>query len=204
MIHLRLRSGRQLEAITAAWDRSPRWKYKMRKFVQQLDRLVELIALLFGYVAAASAILLTLVVTYGVTMRSLFHSPQIWTDQVASYSMLWIVFFGLAYTLSTSGHIRVDFFTRMLPLRGERQREVIVWTIGFALSILFQLGCFTNVENLVRRNTYSTVGFQIPLYWPAIPMLAGAGMFSLVMLSRLIRICVIGSAPSTTNEGGQQ
>jgi TRAP-type C4-dicarboxylate transport system permease small subunit len=170
----------------------------MRNLVQQLDRFVELIALLFGYVAAASAILLTLVVTYGVTMRSVFHSPQIWTDQVATYCMLWIVFFGLAYTLSMGGHIRVDFFTRLFPLRGEHQREVIVWIIGFAFSMLFFLGCFTIVENFVRRNTYSTVGFQIPLYWPAIPMLLGAGMFSLVMLSRLIRLLVVGSAHSPT------
>lgn len=161
----------------------------MKNLIHRLDRAVTVIALAFGYLAAISAILLTLVVTYGVVMRSIFHDPQNWTDQIASYSLLWIVFFGLAYTLSTGSHIRVDFFTQMLPPRSRYFQEIAVWIVGLVFSVLLLLGCLAMIENFIHRNTHSQVGFQIPLYWPAAPMVLGAALFGIVMLTRLIRLC---------------
>jgi len=171
----------------------------MRKLILSLDNFVEVVAKLFGYIAAVSAVVMTVVVTYGVVMRAGLNRPQIWTDQIASYSMLWMVFFGLAYTLSSGTHIRVDFFTQLLPVRGTREREIVVWAIGLLFSVLFFLGCYTLVENFIRRGTHSTVGFIIPLYWPALPMLIGAGLFSLMMLARLVRISVLGLNPASSD-----
>ena len=49
--------------------------------------------------------------TYSVIMRFVFNSSLAWTDELATYCLLWMVFFGLTYTLYVGVHIRIDFFT---------------------------------------------------------------------------------------------
>lgn len=160
--------------------------------VRRLDAVVETSANLLAQLAALSTLLLTVVVTYGVVMRFGFNDAQNWTDELATYSLLWMVFLGLAYTLSMGTHIRIDLFVNGLPPRGRYYAEVLAWAIGVLFSLLLFLGCLSAVENFFQRNTYSTAGLDIPLYWPSLPMLVGVLLFGLVMVARLLRLCVMG------------
>lgn len=172
--------------------------------LRRLEWAVERTAYVLAHLAAASAILLTVVVTYGVVMRFVFNRAQNWTDEVATYSLLWMVFLGLAYALSTGAHIRIDFFTRMLPRSARSGLEVAVWTLGLLFAVLLFLGCLSETGNFVRRHTRSTAGLDIPLYWPAIPMVVGAALFSLVMSMRLLRLAVNRGAPGPRHDGGSE
>lgn len=162
----------------------------MDGFLRRLECAVERTAYASAHLAAASAILLTAVVTYGVVMRFVFNRAQNWTDEVATYSLLWMVFLGLAYALSSGSHIRIDFFTGMLPRSRRSVLEVAVWTVGTLFAVLLFLGCLSETGNFVRRHTHSTAGLDIPLYWPSIPMVVGAALFGLAMLTRLLRLAV--------------
>jgi TRAP-type C4-dicarboxylate transport system permease small subunit len=165
-----------------------------------LDAMTTWLAWLLGQVAVVSTLVLALVVTYGVGMRFLLNSPRTWTDEVASYSLLWMVFLGLGYTLSSGAHIRVDFFTRLLSHRSRYWLEVVTWLIGCTFALLLFMGCLSAVENFWRRDTHSTAGLEIALFWPALAMLLGAGLFGLIMLTRLLHVCVTGQVPHSQSE----
>ena len=112
----------------------------MERVVSGLEWVLEKISYWLAQIAVVSTLLLTAVVTYSVIMRFVFNSSQNWTDELASYSMLWLVFLGLTYTLSEGAHIRIDFFTVMLGRRAQHCLEVLVWAIGTLFGILLFLG----------------------------------------------------------------
>lgn len=169
----------------------------MERLTGGLERIVDRISTWLAQLAAASALLLTAVVTYSVVMRFVFNRSQNWADELASYSLLWMVFFGLAHTLNAGAHIRIDFFTGMLPPAPRRWAEAAIWALGTLFAALLFLGCLSEVENFIRRGTYSTAGLDIPLVWPAIPMLFGSGLFALALFSRLLRIVLVGLPPDS-------
>lgn len=158
-----------------------------RRIFEQLERGVERLADAFALVAVFSLVLLTVVVTYSVMMRYVFNRPQIWTDELATYCLAAIVFFGLAHTLARGGHIRVDVLTDRLPARPRAYLEAVVHLFGVAFCVLFALAGWSAVENYIRRNTYSTGGLDIPLYVPTMILLVGALLFLLLMLCRAAR-----------------
>jgi len=164
--------------------------------VQWLEGTTRPLAHFLALVAAVSAVVLTVVVTYGVFMRFVLNDAQNWTDELASYCMLWMVFFGLAYTLATGAHIRVDFFSGLLRDRSRLIAELVVWVIGAMFALLLFLGCLSAVENFIRRGTHSTAGLDIPLFWPAMPLLIGSAVFGLIMILRVLQIATSGVLPT--------
>jgi C4-dicarboxylate transporter DctQ subunit len=164
----------------------------MVSLLHRIGAVIEKSARLLAQLAVFSTLMLTAVVTYGVVMRFVFNDPQNWTDELATYGLLWMVFLGLAYTLSTGAHIRIDFFINALPPRRRYYAEISAGAIGVLFSVLLFLGCVSAVENFIRRNTHSTAGLDIPLYWPSLPMLLGVLLFGLMMVTRLLQFCVMG------------
>jgi TRAP-type C4-dicarboxylate transport system permease small subunit len=173
----------------------------MERLTAGLERVIDRISRLLAQLAALSALLLTAVVTYSVVMRFVFNSSQNWADELASYCLLWVVFLGLTYTLNAGAHIRIDFISERLPAAARRIVEAATWALGSLFAALLFLGCLSEVENFIRRGTYSTEGLDIPLVWPAIPMLLGAGLFALAMAARFLRLVVSGEGVHPTGGG---
>ncbi len=164
----------------------------MKAFIGGIERVTEKVSTWLAELAAVSTLLLTAVVTYSVIMRFVFNSSLAWTDELATYCLLWMVFFGLTYTLYVGAHIRIDFFTVMLPKRGQEIAEIVIWAFGTVFAVLLLLGCLHAVNNFIVRDTYSTDGMDIPLYLPALPMLIGSILFTIAMAGRLLRLIFIG------------
>lgn len=170
--------------------------------IRRLDRAASWLAWLLANIAALSAVLLTVTVTYGVVMRFVFGEAQNWTDELAAFSLLWLVFLGLAYTLDTGSHIRIDFFVDRLPPRLKRVAETATYAVGLAFAVLLFLGCLSAMETFLRRGTRSTGGLDMPLWLPATALLVGSAAFSLVMLARGLRVMLKGpDVPADSDEG---
>lgn len=164
----------------------------MKAWVLGLERVTERVSTWLAELAAVSALLLTAVVTYSVIMRFVFNTSLNWTDELATYCLLWMVFFGLTYTLYAGSHIRIDFFTVMLSKRMQSLAEIVIWSFGVVFAVLLVVSCYNAVDNFIVRETHSTDGMDIPLYLPALPMLLGSVLFLIAMAGRLLRLIVVG------------
>lgn len=167
----------------------------MRMILSRFERASSWIAGLFVQVAALAAFVLVATVTYGVAMRFVFNDAQNWTDELATYSLLWIVFFGLAHTLLSDSHIRIDFIIAALPDRVRRWVEIAVHLLGLAFAALLVFGAWSAISNFIKRGTNSISGLDMPLWIPATPLLLGSAAFALVMLLRTIRLLVDDQPP---------
>jgi TRAP-type C4-dicarboxylate transport system permease small subunit len=59
--------------------------------------------------------LMTIVIFYQVVLRYVFHGANIWAEEFARYSFIWIVMLGSSSAIRRFQHIRIDFLVQCFP-----------------------------------------------------------------------------------------
>ena len=77
------------------------------------------IAFAFFWVLAAT-------IFYQFFTRYVLNDSAAWTEEIARYLLICVVFIGLAASVRTNRHIHVDFFYRLLPARFNRAMSTVV------------------------------------------------------------------------------
>jgi TRAP-type mannitol/chloroaromatic compound transport system permease small subunit len=98
-------------------------------FVPKIDYLFEKITVFFMLISVTALITLTLLVSYEVIVRKLFHGGSIAIQELQWHLYDITFLFAIAYTLSKNKHVRVDIFYDKFPKK-------VKLTINF-ISILF-------------------------------------------------------------------
>ncbi|MGL5445764.1 MAG: TRAP transporter small permease [Rhabdaerophilum sp.] len=132
-----------------------------------------------GSIACTLLLALLFVVTAGIVSRAL-GEPFIWTDEAASYLMVWVSMFGWMVATRRAAHIRIRFFNNMLPGLPRRLLETVFLGVaaGIGLLIAYQGVHLWKVNSDVPT---ITLGFATSwLYAPVIP--AGLVTFGQAML----------------------
>ena len=108
------------------------------------NMLVKAFKIVNKTVEVASVVLLvlvSLVVFYSVFLRYVFKSPLAWSEEVARYMFIWMVFLGFSVAEKSGDHFRIEVFIEMVPLKVRLVIEVLLnLLIFYALFVLFQEG----------------------------------------------------------------
>lgn len=64
--------------------------------------------------------IMTILVTWQVITRFVFHSPSTITEASAKYLFLWLVMIASAYVIGKREHMRLEFFERKLSPKGQK------------------------------------------------------------------------------------
>ncbi len=97
----------------------------LAKVFDKINGLSELLVRIAGLALFA----MMLLVCYGVVMRYVFKSPVAWANEVARFSFLVIIAFGLAYALQQRAHVATEFFVNVLSARAKK------WLYLFAMAL---------------------------------------------------------------------
>jgi TRAP-type C4-dicarboxylate transport system permease small subunit len=131
-----------------------------------------------GVVCVVAMMILT---TADVVARYAFNAPTMWADEIASYLLIAIVFFGLAQNLRLGNHIRIDVVTGLLPARVCLILEIVAYAAGFLFSIILLAGTWTRFDNFWVRQTTSDSILMTPLWLAMLPVVLGAAVLVLAM-----------------------
>ena len=117
-----------------------------------------------------------------VISRYLLLAPLAWSEELARYCFVWIVFLGATLGLERGVHIGVDILTNLLPATLQRWlarlNEVLI--LAFTLTII--VASLPVIE--ANRLQYSpALGFQMAKIYLAIPL--GMAVMALLVLGRL-------------------
>jgi TRAP-type C4-dicarboxylate transport system permease small subunit len=85
----------------------------MKALTSSLDRL----CLVTRVTTNVCMVLLFTVVNLGVFSRYLFQAPFVWTEELALFLLVWMVFLAGSLTIRRWENVRVTFFIEKLPLR---------------------------------------------------------------------------------------
>ena len=147
-----------------------------------LEKTIRSFALLAGMVLFA----LMLVTVYSVVMRYVFNAPPLFTLDLSRMILIPVAIFGLAYCGWTSGHIAVDLIGTFGRPQLVRWCDVIIralcaGVIGLWTWRLIDLA----VDSQEVGDATNMV--QIPHYPFVWIMVAGCGLYALVLVALMLR-----------------
>lgn len=157
----------------------------MQLLVKVRNGLVKLLEV----VLVALFAILTLDVLWGVFSRYALGEQSRWTEELATYTLVWISLLGAALVYEVKGHLGVDYVVLKWDEGAQRLGKIFVelCVIAFAALILGSGGWQLVVENLNTNQVSPALGWRIGYLYSAVPI-SGAFflIFSLEHLAKLI------------------
>jgi TRAP-type transport system small permease protein len=152
-----------------------------------LSRIDELLAAIFRYAVIISMTLITVVVFVQVVFRYVLELPLSWSEEVARFGFVWLVFLGAGLLTRMGDHIRVSSFLDAFP---ERLRDVLAIVIEIAIvlcGLIYFVGGFR-----IARNEWGQLSPAIDAPMGVVYLVIPLSAVFIIMWSlvRLVR-CVI-------------
>jgi len=134
--------------------------------------------------------IMVVTVTWQVLTRYLFNSPSSFTEELATYLLIWISLLGAALAFRGNSHLGINILTQKLNERKQRIVAVISYFTVIIFAILvFVFGGFRLVSITLKLQQISAA-FQVPVgYVYTVLPLSGVLMifYSLVAIWDLLK-----------------
>ena len=128
----------------------------MEKLKQILDKLLEVLLM-------ASVGVLVVDVLWQVFTRFVMGNPSSWTEELATFLLIWVSLLGAAVALGRGAHLGIDYFTHKLPERNHIQTELFVFAVISIFSLLVMVvGGISLVRQTLELEQIS-VALHIPM-----------------------------------------
>jgi TRAP-type C4-dicarboxylate transport system permease small subunit len=112
---------------------------------------------------------LALLVILQVTTRFVVNIPLSWTEEIAKYLMVYIVFLGSGLAMRNNKHIAIDFLLEVVqPKRRERLEKIILWISAIFAILLAYFG--TQLTLIVVDQSTPTLQYSMAWAYAAIPI----------------------------------
>lgn len=148
----------------------------MQKINNILNKLEE-------YFAAASLFFISLLIFSQAVLRYGFNISFHWSEEVARYMIIWIVYIGSSIAVREKAHAAVDLMTIMMPVLMQRIISSLVNAIGITFCIITLWSGSIAVINAIENNTV-TASIEVSMAWPYLAIPVG----SLLMLIRFLQL----------------
>lgn len=132
-------------------------------------------------VAGACLCVLTTLVFGQVVMRYVLHSPLSWSDEIATWCMVGLVYFGAAFAVRERAHIRVLVAIVALPRTAGLALGVFADALWFAFNAIMVWQSASLVASFAPQPFYSPA-LEINLLWPHLAIPLGFGLICLRMI----------------------
>lgn len=167
-------------------------------FVRLVDRVsAAAAAVAVVFLAAMAAIMLA-----EIFVRYFLNSTLQFSWEFASYLMSSVFFLGSAYTLRTSGHIRMSIVSETVPERVGLALDFLCTLAGIAITLLIAAALVDLAWQSYLRGVTSPTPTQTVLAIPQAGPALGACLLCLQMVARLLCL-LIGRAPDLAPPGGE-
>ncbi|MCB0276348.1 MAG: TRAP transporter small permease [Calditrichaeota bacterium] len=137
----------------------------MHQIKHVLDKLLET-------VTAAVMGLLLLDVVWQVITRFVLRDPSNWTEELATFLLIWVGLLGAAVALNRRAHLGIDFF--VLKFRGVKllltELLIAICIIGFAVSVLLVGGIQLVTLTFKLGQTAPATGIALGYVYLAVPI----------------------------------
>lgn len=118
--------------------------------------------------------IMTVIIFVQVVMRYVFHNSLAWSEELARYCFIWLVYLGISYGCKIMKHIKIDAALKIFP---EKIRPYIV-ILGDLCVLTFSIYIvLTGCQFLIFQSSMGKVSpaLQIPVqYVSAAPMVGFA------------------------------
>ena len=138
-----------------------------------------------AFIAGLGVLAITAMVTFDVLMRYFLDRPQLFVDELASFILVGVIFWGTARTFQKGGHIQIDLLTNRL--RPKLQRIFRILTLAMGIFFLITVTWETVASSIIAFEQERVSAVMIyPLWIPMLLIPIGLVIMMLVMGVSLI------------------
>jgi len=143
----------------------------------RIDGAVKHVTRIISWICGAAVLWLFGLIFFSVVLRYLFDAPYRHADEIVRFSMAWISYIGMGYTLRKGGHISVDLVISRLSPNLVRRFEFV----GFvAVTVWIALITYSGWKLWLRLFTSGQRSFgllEVELWIPGICIILGLSWF---------------------------
>jgi len=161
-----------------------------RYTLARMHRILDKVYLACGYAAAASILLVLLIILVQIAVRYSGHNIGGLTTY-AGYMMASSTFLGLSYALINGAHIRIETISKMLG-RGQRYVDLLAFFLGTIIAAWFAYYAANMDFTSWSISDVSTDLDETPLWIPQFTMALGTAIFATAMADNFITLLLTG------------
>ena len=137
----------------------------MQKMKRVLDRFLETLLM-------ASVAVLVIDVLWQVFTRFVIGRPSSWTEELATFLLIWVSLLGAAVALGRGAHLGIDYFTNMLPKNTRIQTEIFVFAVVslFSFLVMFVGGISLVMQTLALEQISGALLVPMGYVYLAVPI----------------------------------
>jgi TRAP-type C4-dicarboxylate transport system permease small subunit len=177
---------------------------KMSSFVNTYLKLMEFLDSVAYKVGIFIGGLMTAIVSLQIVSRYVMKNPLPWTEELARYLMIWMVFIGASCIIKKWDNIYVDFFINIFKGKPRAIFLLIQKFLILGLSVFFFYLCFTVFSKVGIYQI--TPSLRIRMVWPQSGLTVGFLLMALqnigVILDDIFKKKIFNFNKDITSSGG--
>ncbi len=92
----------------------------------------------------------TVVLFIQVIMRYVFNNSLSWSEELARYIFIWMVFIGISYGAKQMKHLKIDVFLSVFPKKVRPYLVIFADVVVLALSAVIVYSAWITVQNYIK------------------------------------------------------
>ena len=120
-----------------------------------------------------------------VVTRFILKTPLPWSEEVARFLFIWLIWVGAAYATKERAHIKIDFLVNRLPKAGQTLC-LILSTLVWLLFAVFLFYISLVLTQSVMGGGQTGTGSGIPMWIPYSAIPVGMGLMIFRMIQNII------------------
>ncbi len=137
------------------------------------------------YIVSIMLAVLAILVVLQVTTRFVINVPLAWTEEIARYLMIYVVFLGSGLAMRYNQHIAIDFLIDVMKnVKNKARLQTVVLLISAVFCLLLAY-YGTQLTFIVVDQSTPTLGYSMSWAYAAVPF--GAMLMLLNIIALLIQ-----------------
>lgn len=148
------------------------------KVINWLDKHLE------EYILIVLSICTVFIVFIQVVMRYVFGESLTWSEEVARYVFIWMIYVGISYGVQKEKHLGVDAFPMLFEKKG---RIIIDMIASFSFFIFAVVMTYFGLD-IVLKVTRESAALELPLEWVYAAPVVGMILTSIRLIQKLVQL----------------
>ena len=119
-----------------------------------------------------------------VVLRYVFHNSLSWSEELARYLFVWLMWFGVSYAARNRTHLRVTMLRDKLPAKVGAALELFVTVVWLCFGVWVVFKGIEMVQSILKFKQVSAA-LQLPMQYAYAGVPLGAGLMCLRLIENI-------------------
>lgn len=127
-----------------------------------------------------------LLIFFQVVMRYIFKNSLAWSEELARYLFLYMIWIGASYAVKRESHLRIEIIKDKIPENHQKSFETFIMLIWLAFSVFLFIYSLKLTMMIHARGQLSPA-MRIPMSYAYASVPIGTGLMCVRIIQKLVR-----------------